>query len=598
MAVKKSIIDMDINVNDEAFQRYNTTFTKYQEALKKMPGAWGEVGAKVSETGGWFLKMTAALLAQAEILKRNETAHEHIRDSAKKTAGYWAELGNSAANFADKIERTTTTLLRWAALTGVFTGLVGGATGLFGLDRMARNVTSDYRQAQGLRMPSGEMIGAQVAFGQIVDVQSALARMMDIKNQPGSATFGMLGVKNASQKDPGQLMIESMTKARDYLRQNPSITDPVLQAMGILPGPLGPGVFGDRQEANRAAAQTPAEWAQRQKDAARTALPVTQGGLAMTDKAQKGWADFTQQLTEAGAMIQSIFGEKLAQLSGPLTETSAGLVDIVRALAQSDVVETWLTALSDGLQEFATWIRGPTFKGDLESFLADIKAMSEMIASIVHSFGEIASYFGFGSREVPAEQGAPGETKSKTGGGVTGFLSNLKSSFDVGLAQKQMLAGGLTPLEVGAFLGQAAGESSMDVMAGLRTNSPNPNAIGAWQWTKGRKSSLMSHRWGDPTTQDAQTKFLLQELHTTHASVLEHMRAVEANPNLTDKQKLAILTDIGSHEYEAPGAVDEAKSRHTRQDAATRYVPPLVPKVVVETRAPGLIVNAGTIGPE
>ena len=72
---------IDIDVNDDKFKAFQKEFEKYQEALKKLPGAWGETDKAVEGTAGTYATMTAALLAQQELLATS-VDHHHVEREA------------------------------------------------------------------------------------------------------------------------------------------------------------------------------------------------------------------------------------------------------------------------------------------------------------------------------------------------------------------------------------------------------------------------------------------------------------------------------------------------------------------------------------
>lgn len=67
MAVRSLI---QIDVDDGAFRQFKDLFDRYEDAVKRMPGAWGQVGKQVNVQAVSFEKLLAAMLAQSELMHR------------------------------------------------------------------------------------------------------------------------------------------------------------------------------------------------------------------------------------------------------------------------------------------------------------------------------------------------------------------------------------------------------------------------------------------------------------------------------------------------------------------------------------------------
>ena len=120
-------------------------------------------------TPSWSTRCPAANV-QAKIRDRaEEAAYRRTRG----IAGVWRDMTRSTREFAGNIATATTSILRWASITGVLSGLIG-AGGLFGIDRLAIGAAGARRSSLGLGAGIGNQSAFNANFGRLVDPQSFL----------------------------------------------------------------------------------------------------------------------------------------------------------------------------------------------------------------------------------------------------------------------------------------------------------------------------------------------------------------------------------------------------------------------------------------
>jgi hypothetical protein len=90
--------------------------------------------------------------------------------------------------------------------------------------------------------------------------------------------------------------------------------------------------------------------------------------LKLSPEAQKGWENLRDQLLSAGAQIETIFGEKLASLSQPLSELSREFVRLVKAFMDSPLVEQAIKKLSKWMEDFAKELEESKLDDKLKEF--------------------------------------------------------------------------------------------------------------------------------------------------------------------------------------------------------------------------------------
>lgn len=372
----KAIVDID--VNDEEFKSFAELFDKFQHQLDRMPGAW-KATDKITKSS--FESVAAALLAQNELSRRQAVATKDAAVGARDMERSWANMARSTKSVAGNIEHATKSLLRWSALTGLITGLLGGG-GLFGLDRLAADVSATTRQAQGLGVTYGEQRAFGVDLARLVDPGTFLGGVNEALRDVSKrwALIGALGPNTErliAGKDTAQVSALLLPAIKGILdRTSESQLAQVIQARGF-------GQFGiDVQTAERLKA-TPAsqlrEFLSRYQQDRKT--------LGLESGTQKAWQDFTVQMSRAGQTIENVFVNGLTGLTKPLSDLSAALTDVLKSFFANPQLKVWMEEAAAGIETFAKYVGTPAFSEKVKSFVDSFAYLADKIGGIAKKAG-------------------------------------------------------------------------------------------------------------------------------------------------------------------------------------------------------------------
>ena len=190
----------DIDIRDGAFQKFNADFIRFQKLLKATPLDWREF-AKAQQKGvKGFQELVALEVASIGKQKLLNAAHEAAVRLTTQQATIWQSISRSTKGAAGNIASMTSQLMKWTALTSVFTGLIG-AGGLFGIDRLAQSVAGGRRSSLGLGVGYGEQKAFQTSFSRVVDPDSFLSNINEALHSAG----GKASLFGAGLNRPGDL---------------------------------------------------------------------------------------------------------------------------------------------------------------------------------------------------------------------------------------------------------------------------------------------------------------------------------------------------------------------------------------------------------
>lgn len=430
MAIKTPIISID--VDDGAFQRFAALFARYQAQLKQMPVQWKTIGDEVDAvldktvTGAEGVtdaaEGTAAAAAATAVSFRQtfisvggaadqaDKVSKSSRDaavSARAQASAWHNMARDARSFAGQVGDATRSLLRWAGLTGVISGILG-AGGLFGIDRLAGAAGNARRSALGLGVTPGEEKAFDVNYGRVVDPTAFLSGVNDALHDVTKrhTLYGAgLSERDLAGKDTAQVSADLLPALKRIADQTPAaLLSQVLQSRGL-------DQFISLQDFERLKATPAAEiasYGQRyQKDV--QALDLNQQQL-------KAWQDLQVQLARAGATIEKTFITGLAPLAPQIENLSAAFTKAVGDLLSSPQLREWIGDLASGIKWLADYMLTDAFH---DKVLAFVKGVGEFVSAIGSAITAIEGWVAWFRGD------APGSVQNAIkNGGVNGPLTD------------------------------------------------------------------------------------------------------------------------------------------------------------------------------
>lgn len=364
----KSIISVDVQA--EAFEKFQALFDRYTDALHKTPDIWKKVGKQHSEIAG------AAQKFLATVNKQNQQARDALETGDKQVKHLvqqdrlWTSMAKSTKSIASNILSATRSLLSWTGILGGIGGLLG-AGGLWGIDRMAANIANQRRSSMGLGLSTGQQRAFQVNFGRAVDPDAYLGWINQIETDPTKAWSAYaLGAAPTGNTENDAVRILKALRARAQ-------STPTNQ-LGLLPGQLGlSGV--STEDLRRLKSMSGAEFNQLVSGNSKDI-----NALGVSDNVAKKWQDFTTQMERAGASILKTFVYGLAPLEKPLEHLSVAFTKFLEVLLKSDLVRDGIKNLSHWLESFSGEISAPKFLDDVKRFTSDVGDLADALHTITH----------------------------------------------------------------------------------------------------------------------------------------------------------------------------------------------------------------------
>lgn len=362
---------LDIDVNDAKFAAFQASFTKYHDMLGKLPGKWKEAGKATEENVTVLGRMTAALLAQQELLSKTHTVQEKLGRETDHVDRAMQSLVRDSAQFAKNIAGATLSLLKW---TGVFTlaGGLLGAGGLWGIEHLAMAGAGQRRSALGLGISTAEQQAFALNYGRLVDPHATLSNVAEAKSDYSRRwAFSAMGIEDVENKNAAQLSAEAIARARKIMSEG-ELTQQRAQATGLLE------IFGSLENLRRIRDTPDAQFR-----IAETGYKRDVGGLAVSPEILDRWQNFSNQLLRAGQTIENILITKLVGLATPLERLSESVVNSIATLTSNPRLAEWIEGFGKGIERVAKYIGSESFQSDLKSGADAVAAFGKAVASVV-----------------------------------------------------------------------------------------------------------------------------------------------------------------------------------------------------------------------
>lgn len=368
MAVK-SIIEVD--VQDEAFQRFQTLFADYEAKVKGLPSDWKKVddamggaakrfAAASGPTDAILAGMAASAGVIAESIHKASRAQRQFEGATRRSHSTMNALGAAAS----KVSHTIFGMGKWMLKMGALGGGLAGIGGAIGLDDLAGSALNRQRSARGVGMTPGQAAAFSTYYDQFGNADAVASNVASARNDISKRwAFTGIGIgQSALQNDSNfQLSTDVVSKIQHALKQMPRATwINEAQARGF-------NAFMSTDEMRVLRHTSNA----RVEDAKRGAAGST-NALGFSPGVARDWANFSIQLRKAGIEIESSLIVGLHRLAPVLTRISSDAARWISDFAKGPEMGKIVGDVESGLQTFAKFLGSPGFRSDAANFSAAI----------------------------------------------------------------------------------------------------------------------------------------------------------------------------------------------------------------------------------
>lgn len=370
MAVKSVI---DIEINDGAFSRFSAMFKQYQTLLAKTPQSWQQAQASIDGSRKSFQQLVAASAVQQSQSRLMAAAQREAARQLDAQSRTWRDIGRSTKTAAGNILDMTRQLMRWASLTGVFSGILG-AGGLFGIERLAHSASAMRTSSMGLGVSPGQQRAFNLNYGRII---------------PNSG--GLMSAVNAALTDPRQsasLAAAGLTAQDTRGRNTAEVSVTLIDKIKQLADTTERGMLGGVHQSRGLGQFITLEDFQRLKDTPRGEMAGVRQRflqdvktLDLTKDQQTAWQRLSIQLERVAGQIETSLMKALVRLAPEIEKLSDSFGDMVRELLESGAAEEGIKKFASGLKWIGDKISDPKFQASVTNFISAVGRLTEKTVS-------------------------------------------------------------------------------------------------------------------------------------------------------------------------------------------------------------------------
>lgn len=355
----KSILEVAVDPDDN-FGKFKKAFDAYQVALQSQGGKWKDASKAIQQTQKDFTKLAQAAAEVAHNAAKTGNSALVFKNTTQSTERSMRDLARSTKDVAGNILSATTSLLKWAGITGIIGGLLG-AGGLFGMDRLAASVMSNGKASAGMGSTYGQLQSAKINLQNLLG--SPEGALGNIANMQGDVSkygaFTGMGINGIKDKSPAQLLVESILSAKNMLSTHfPTgpINQQYVEARGYL------NAFS-MEDLRRIRGESTKDLNRELSGFQSQSASLDQGKGTIT-----AWDNFKKQIDSAGQQIENVFVKKLIPLTGPLEQLSDAVAKAIGNVLDSPTTKKAIGDLSDGIVKFSKYLGSQDFVSDMEGF--------------------------------------------------------------------------------------------------------------------------------------------------------------------------------------------------------------------------------------
>jgi len=384
----KSIIDID--VNDEAFQRFQALFAEYEEKVKELPGDWKKVddamggaakrfAAASGQTDAILAGIAASAGVIAESIHKASKAQHQFEGATRRSHGAMNALGSAAL----KVSHTIFGMGKWMLKMGAIGGSLASLGGAIGLDDLAGSALNRQKSARGVGMTPGQKSAFSTYYNQFGNADAVASNVASARNDISKRwAFTGIGVsQSALQNDNNfQLSMDVVSKIQHALKKMPRADwQNIAQARGF-------NMFMSMDEMrvlrHTSNARVDAAWRGAEKNVST---------LGFSNGVAREWATLSIQMHKAGVEIESSLIVGLHKLAPVITKALTDISNWVSAFARGPEMGKIIGEVSTDLQKFVSFVGSSKFQTDVAQFTTAIAQLARETVNALRYFHLIPS---------------------------------------------------------------------------------------------------------------------------------------------------------------------------------------------------------------
>jgi len=369
----KSVIDVE--VNDKAFTAFYEKFSQYKQELSELPVLWGESDTALKETANALTDMVKAMTDLSKTNKVVVDGQSRVRLEVEKTNYSMVRLVATTGKFANFIKDATFSLMKWASLTSVFTGLAGYFS-FGGLMNLGQAASGRRSEAMGLGIQPGELKAINTTYStRVPGASRLLSSLADIKaDRQQWWKLHRFGISNEeiATKSAAELFPSYIEGAQRIAKRTPEGN---LAAQLFNPGTMS-GTGFDITTLRQVRDLGP-EVTELNRNYRQNLLTFNE-----SSKEDKLWSDFIERISKSWERMNTDLTKVLAPLAGPVSNVVDAFTHLANVIFTDENFKAGINQFANFIEEIAKDLKKEGVKNALSEAIKEIGEFAHHVATI------------------------------------------------------------------------------------------------------------------------------------------------------------------------------------------------------------------------
>ncbi|HHL2710443.1 TPA: transglycosylase SLT domain-containing protein [Yersinia enterocolitica] len=295
---------------------------------------------------------------------------KNLNKDAKETQKTFGLINKTLGTTTNALKGLFSTTLSWGSKLVALS-----VAGPFGYGLMARQVTSQYRDSQGLGVTTGQLQAAKNVYGtRIFGTDSIMQTLAAAQNDPSNPAYKGLMALGVNPTDGVNANLPKLLTKLDELSQQYKGTgavQTVLSNMGL--GFVGTETMNQIKANSGYLPLLNQQYAERSQHL----------DSSMGKGTQEGYQGVYSNFSYNADVIGNSFLKALSRLNGPITQLSDNLTASIQRFISGKNGKALFDSLANGLEKIANWLGGDQFQTDLKTFADCVKAIVEALGQAI-----------------------------------------------------------------------------------------------------------------------------------------------------------------------------------------------------------------------
>lgn len=345
---------LSIDVDDTAFKDYKKSFDQYAALVKGLPADFAKQWQVLGQTKTRFDELVAVAVGLTYHSKQHVAVQKEADRLIARQENSWRNIGRITKDFASSIGVATASIIKWIGPLGILSTILGAGGAIFGMDRLAANVSAQRRSAMGLGVTYGQQAAFKLNFSRFADTDTLLGNVSNAhfnRTDPNYTTLLAAGLSPdfISSHSPTEVSIAAMDAIRNKYK---GTTDEGF--LGTQGRTFGfSDLLGGDQNFIRLVKGNQDEFNQQKR-----AYTQDAKSLDLDPETQRKYQDFVTNIGRAGDKLETVLIQGLVKLANPIEKLTVSFTTFLSTMINSDAFKLAIDGLTIAFEKLADLING------------------------------------------------------------------------------------------------------------------------------------------------------------------------------------------------------------------------------------------------